>query len=125
MQNQNENTTSQISKENHEQSEQIIPFCKLPVGDYYYMYNVQPLKTKYGQISYFAEFRRAGDCMGCKDFEVYKAWIPDSLLEDFRELGVEDCIMLNKGRRRSRLLGSCYVYWNTKVYKIDYEDMKM
>ena len=117
MQNQNENTTSQISKENHEQSEQIIPFCELPVGDYY-MFNVQPSKTKYGQISYFAEFNKIKDYKDDKDYEYYKAWIPNSLLKKFQKLEVEGCWMVSKGKKPFSNNNN-KTYWDTKLMKME------
>ena len=131
MQNQNENTTSQISpsvtecvpksakvfpsvatvKEAYEKNrEQIIPFSELPTGVVFSMYNVQSSRTKYGRTSYYAEFMAEYD-------EYYKAWIPKSLLKKFQRSEVEVCWMVKNEGKRYFSNNINRTYWATMVMK--------
>ena len=140
MQYQNENTTLQISpsvtkcgflpqvdkiksakvipsvaivKENYEKNnrEQIIPFSELLTDVVYHMYNVQSLRTKDGRTSYYAEF------IMTEYGEYCKAWIPESLLKKFQKLEVEECWMVNEGKKTSN--NNNKTYWATMVMKIE------
>ena len=145
MQNQNENTTSQISpsvtkcvpqvdgikstkvfpsmatwKEDYEKSlcEQIIPFSELPTDVFFHMYNVQSLRPKGGRTSYYAEFVAE---YGEHD-EYYIAWIPKSLLKKFLRLEDGECWMVkNKGKRYISNNNIERTYWATTVEPIDTE----
>ena len=122
MQNQNENTTSQISpsakvfpsvaevKEAYNKiiRGQIIPFSELPIDVVYYMCNVQSLRTKDGRTAYYAEF-------GTED-NYYIAWVPESLLKKFQKLEVEECWMVNEGKKTS---DNNNTYWDTKLLKME------
>ena len=131
MQYQNENTTLQISPsvtecvpksakvfpsvatviENYKKSiceEQTIPFSELPTDVVYHMYNVKSCITKDGRTSYFAEFVTGDD-------EYYNAWIPESLLKKFQKLEVEECWMVNEGKKTSN--NNNRTYWDTKLMK--------
>ena len=131
MQNQNENTTSQISpsvtecvpksakvfpsvatvKEAYEKNrEQIIPFSELPTGVVLNMYNVQSLRTKGERTSYYAEFWTEG-------YEkYYKTWIPKTVFNKFHGLEVEECVLVkNKGKIRRLPNNTVMTYWSTIV----------
>ena len=124
MQNQNENTTSQISPsakvvfpsaaEMEEAWNKIIrernklPFSELPTDVVYWMHNMQSLTTKDGRTAYYAEFTTEDN--------YYIAWVPESLLKKFQKLGVEECWMINEGKKTSN---NNNTYWDTKLLKME------
>ena len=76
------------------------------------MYNVQSLRTKDGRTSYYAEF------IMTEYGEYCKAWIPESLLKKFQKLEVEECWMVNEGKK-SFSDDSNRTYWATTVIKME------
>ena len=87
----------------------ILKFSELPVNKVFHMYNVKSLKIKNGKTGWNAEFKTEGD-------EYYKSWVPDSLMNKYKELGKKECYVFNGGLKENPINGRSY--YDTEVEPI-------